>query len=463
MLVSTVATITREKPAPPHPLRKRLGLLLAVTLALAGSLVPLPAATAAGPPVVTGVAAEVGPPSGGGFVTLHGAGFLGTYVVAFGSVKTRNLHVWSSTEITVRVPPHGTGIVSVRVARPGIASAPSALARYTYATASTPPDLHPAGDALPAPAVSSPVDETQQARVDLSCTSESFCAAVGDLGLSVFDGSSWSAVTPTGPGVERPQVSCADTFCMAYAADGHRWRYLNGVWTDLGALAGQRSLSCIAQDRVCIAQAGGQAHIYRNSAWRDGVSVGTGGVVGASCTPDGCVVTSRDNYFRIYSYITDTWAPERPMFNATALRTSSLTRGIVGDLQCRGRASCISMGQPSSTGTQKYAVFTGRTWSIASTHTTSLGAGRSGTTQLRDCSSANSFCVLGTYGTDGAGLAYRDWVLMDGLHLRFGSVRTASPTRGFDAISCYDAIACWGLAPDGFQPVGDLEPEPGPA
>ena len=278
-----------------------------MTLSLVGPLMPGPSATAANAPVVTGVAAQRGPTGGGSFVTLHGAGFLGTYVVAFGSVKTRRLHVWSSTEITVRVPPHAAGIVNVRVARPGSASAPSTLAKYEYGRSSTPPDLHPGGDAQPAPAVSSPVDETQQARLDLACTSESFCAAVGDLGLSVFGGSSWSAVTPTGPGVERPQISCEDTFCMAYAADGHRWRYQDSVWTDLGALAGQRSLSCLSGGRVCIAEADGQAHIYQNGTWRAGVDVLRGGVAGATCAVNGCVVTSRSNYFRIYSHITDTW------------------------------------------------------------------------------------------------------------------------------------------------------------
>ena len=143
------------------------------------------------------------------------------------------------------------------------------------------------------------------------------------------------------------------------------------------------------------------------------------------------------------------------MFNSAALRTSSLTRRIVGDLQCNGRESCTSMGQPSSTGAQKYSIFTGRAWSIGMTHTTSAGNGHTGSTRLRGCRFGP--CLLVTYGTDDVALAYRDWVLFEGG--RFGSFRTASPTRRFHTISCYDSIACWGMDSDSFQRVG-LDPGP---
>ncbi len=436
------------------PFRLLLASLLSLALLSSGLAAGLlPSAAAAARPQVTGVAAATGLASGGEFVTLHGAGFLGAYVVSFGSVKTRSLHVWSSTEITVRAPAHHRGTVYVRVARPSSASAASTLARYTYqAPTDSPGYLRPAGTARPAPAVSTVGEETQEVPVDLSCSSESFCAAVGDLGLSTYDGTGWSAVTPTGSGSTRPQVSCSNGFCMAAAADAHRWRYQNGTWTDLGALPGIHSLDCFLT--TCIAEAGGQAHMYEDGAWRPGPNVLTGGVSGAACTRNACVVTSPTGYFRSYSSVTGVWGGQRQMWNSAALRRSALTAQVTGDLRCSSSDRCMSMGQPDrGTGVQKFALFTGRAWSVGQSHRTTLGLPDGGTTRLKECRFAFS-CLEVAYGTDDIGFQYRDWTLFNGTLSR--PLVENRPAGAFNSISCWETYRCLGIANGTYQPVDDV-------
>lgn len=423
--------------------------LLPLLAAVAVLLVPLlaaPTASAAAAPTVTAVASDRGSTAGGSFVTLRGTNFTGVHTVAFGSTKTKNFRVWSSTEMTVRVPKHGAGTVYVRVARPGKASAASTKARYRYVTP-TNPVLRPSGG-RPAPAVSTVDDEGYlPVAADLSCTSATFCGAVGDLGLSVLDGDQWSAVTPTGRGTATPLVSCDDEFCMAYSTDGHRWRYQDGAWTDLGALAGVKNLSCVA-DRggVCIAEAGQRAYLYRNGAWGGALNPVSGGVAGVSCTPTGCVVTSRTEYWRTYSFASNAWAAQRPMYATSALRSSSLTKDVTGQLQCTSTQWCLSLGKiqqttSSTNGDQNYAILSGgQAWSIArvrdaSNATVPNGNGR---TQIKECQDGR--CVVGTFfewDVDGAGSS--EWTVYDGTG--FTAPSRTTPTRDVDALSCWQVTA----------------------
>ena len=412
----------------------RLILSLLAGLVLVTPLGAVAPAEAAAPPVLTGVAADTGLTSGGDIVTLHGAGLLGTYVVSFGGVRTRSLHVWSSTEITVRVPRHGAGIVSVRVARPGSASAATTLARYTYVTSrQVPTALVPRSTTQPAPPVSTIGSATQRVRVDLTCDSDEFCVAAGDLGLSTWDGSTWGAVVPTGSGAQRPLVSCATSvFCMAAAADGGLWRYDHGTWTRGGTLTGITSLSC--SGGVCLAEAGHRVHTYQDGVWDGGTVPITGGVSGVSCAFGGCVVTSATGYYRIRSTATHEWSAVRPMWNSAKLRTSSLTRGVVGSLQCSGRSRCMSLGQPDPrTGVERFAIFTGRTWSIGIAHLTTAKAPRQGTSRLVQCRGEFE-CLEVTHGTDASGRLYSDWVRYWGPLRSRASDATA--TRAYDAIYC---------------------------
>jgi peptidoglycan/xylan/chitin deacetylase (PgdA/CDA1 family) len=67
------------------------------------------------PPVLGGVAPSEGPVAGGTLITLTGTGLANITAVMFGGVPATDLVVNSPTELTVRTPPHLTGVVHVQV------------------------------------------------------------------------------------------------------------------------------------------------------------------------------------------------------------------------------------------------------------------------------------------------------------------------------------------------------------
>ncbi len=104
----------------------------------------------------------------------------------------------------------------------------------------------------------------------LSCPSVSFCAAAAwlgrsgqpaELGLTVFDGTSWAAPTaeasfgrPAGPGLPDAAVSCSSTsFCLAVS--GSAWSAPAGLPT--GPASGRSALSC-ASPALCLLADGSQ-------------------------------------------------------------------------------------------------------------------------------------------------------------------------------------------------------------
>jgi alpha-tubulin suppressor-like RCC1 family protein len=174
-------------------------------------------------PTVTGVRADFGRPAGGGRVTVAGTNFFRVGGVSFGSKPARRFVVDSPTRITA-IPPAGSGTVHVTVTGPGGTSASSTADLFAYGIrgqfAITPtPELQTSGH-LNA----------------VSCVSLGFCAAVGSqsaLGdealIENWNGTAWSTIaappTPTGssvPPFERiadtrlEAVSCTSaSFCVA--------------------------------------------------------------------------------------------------------------------------------------------------------------------------------------------------------------------------------------------------------
>jgi hypothetical protein len=85
------------------------------------------------PPTVTGVAPAGGPTTGGNTVTITGARLDGATAVKFGKTAATQLHVISSTELTVQAPAHDADTVDVRVTSAGGTSAAVTADHYTYA------------------------------------------------------------------------------------------------------------------------------------------------------------------------------------------------------------------------------------------------------------------------------------------------------------------------------------------
>jgi uncharacterized protein YhjY with autotransporter beta-barrel domain len=88
-----------------------------------------------GAPMVTGIAPNQGPTSGGTAVTITGTGFTGATAVSFGASPASGFTVNSATSITATAPAGATGTVDVTVTTGGGTSATGAADRYTYVAA----------------------------------------------------------------------------------------------------------------------------------------------------------------------------------------------------------------------------------------------------------------------------------------------------------------------------------------
>lgn len=91
-------------------------------------------------PVVSGIAPNSGPSSGGTAVIITGTGFGGATAVAFGGTAATAYTVNSATQITA-MSPAGTGTVDIRVTTAGGTSATSAADQFTYVVAPAIPSL----------------------------------------------------------------------------------------------------------------------------------------------------------------------------------------------------------------------------------------------------------------------------------------------------------------------------------
>ncbi len=279
-----------------------------------------------GQPTVTAVAPEIGPANGGNSVTITGTNFVGVTAVSFGSMNARSFVVNSETSITA-VAPAGRGTVDVTVTIAAGTTLTGADDRYTYEP------LRWAGQ--------TPSNEPglEQGWLNgVSCTSASFCMAVGHYWhpsgsvnnralVYRFAGARWiqGSVTPnegyTGPYLSG--VSCtAPTACTAvgYAVATKSnetvpfvVRWTGSVWVQQelappeGSLEGELfGVSCLSADE-CVA-----VGTLRNSA---GVWV---------------------NYSARWS--NGTW---------TGLETptsSESTHSVIAGVSCGSQTSCMAVG-----------------------------------------------------------------------------------------------------------------------
>ena len=88
--------------------------------------------TYVGIPVISSIAPDVGPISGGTLVSITGLSFTGVNMVTFDGIQATNFTLFSDTSITANAPAHEAGVVSVVVAGTG----GTGTGTYTYQTAS---------------------------------------------------------------------------------------------------------------------------------------------------------------------------------------------------------------------------------------------------------------------------------------------------------------------------------------
>ena len=126
------------------------------------------------PPTVTAVAPTSGPTTGGTDVTVTGTDFAGATSVTFGGTEGTDLDVVSDTTLTVVSPPHGTGVVNVRVETADGTSAVVAADEFTY----LPVESDPRAYAAPLPG-DADTDEPGAVLNAVDCPSPQQCFAVG--------------------------------------------------------------------------------------------------------------------------------------------------------------------------------------------------------------------------------------------------------------------------------------------
>jgi len=93
-------------------------------------------------PTITKVSPDIGPKKGGTKVTIRGSNFLGAVSVRFGDKLATNVHVVSSSELSVPVPP-GSGAPYITVSTLGGSSRESQTCRYRFLTVPTLDTLSP--------------------------------------------------------------------------------------------------------------------------------------------------------------------------------------------------------------------------------------------------------------------------------------------------------------------------------
>ncbi len=143
------------------------------------------------PPTVTGVAPDIGPASGGTYVTISGSNLAGATAVTFGSTDTKSFVVSSETSIGA-VAPAGSGTVDVTVTTPAGTTPITPADRFVYepsqwATGEVP--LPPGTGQSSFGSALLSCSFVPWSCGGASCPSRESCVAVGSYESSELDGS----------------------------------------------------------------------------------------------------------------------------------------------------------------------------------------------------------------------------------------------------------------------------------
>jgi hypothetical protein len=260
----------------------------------------------------------------------------------------------------------------------------------------------------------------------------SFCAAAAwlgrsgqtaELGLTVFDGTSWAAPAaeasfgrPAGPGLPDAAVSCPGTsFCLAVSGDGVYVTWNGSAWSaaaglPTGPASGRSALSC-ASPALCLLADGSQngttgASMTKYAVWGgqrwstprtlENISLSSVSCTSASfCMGVGQMTTPHVNGISA-SDIASVWSGSswsRPVDLGGAI-------GPLGDVSCRTASFCLLVGGYHASG-DEFATWNGTRWSAESADRTGTGTGPAGFESV-SCP-AISLCVATDWGSGANG------------------------------------------------------------
>lgn len=181
----------------------------------------------------------------------------------------------------------------------------------------------------------------------VSCPTTTFCMGVQqpyDFGdthaeYSVYSNGTWGdlAELPDGSSYGVSDVSCTSaTFCIAVGGDatpvGTYWRWNGTSWTRLAAaipLAGG-TVSC-ATAAFCVQYSGGQASVFDGATWSTPATIASGDPAGVSCTSASfCIAASKAG--AVSTYNGTSWSAP-----------ATIDAGGLVDVSCASSTFCVAV------------------------------------------------------------------------------------------------------------------------
>lgn len=262
----------------------------------------------------------------------------------------------------------------------------------------------------------------------VSCPSTTFCMASDRVGNVVtFDGRSWSSPVNVDPDPANGtdygmQVACASaTFCVTVDNAGHSYVYANGAWSgpmqvDAIDLA---SISCPTAG-FCEAASGGAVFTFDGLGWNQGYSVGLY-VSSISCSsPSFCAVAGEDGSVATFNGVS--WSEPKVVDDFSGF----------GGVSCASGSFCMAADQDGGS-----FDFDGSAWSASIPVTIGSGA-----LTTASCV-AEAFC--GAIDSNGVASIYQNGV--------WGTPAQAVPGPtlpgfGVESLSCATATFCMAAGRD---------------
>lgn len=160
-----------------------------------------------------------------------------------------------------------------------------------------------------------PVDLSQA--TDLSCTSASFCVAVGRGLYSIYDGSGWSPASRVSSTFGLIDVSCvSSTFCLAAGTRGTVFQWDGQAWSQRDEVTHEAvAISCTSRTQCALFAGDGNVQTYDGTTWSAAEQLTSSGYQGdIECTgPEFCIVTATDDR-AAFTYDGEGWTqvPDAP-------------------------------------------------------------------------------------------------------------------------------------------------------
>jgi Collagen triple helix repeat (20 copies) len=186
------------------------------------------------------------------------------------------------------------------------------------------------------------VVDTSDGLSSVSCISSSFCMAMDGSGRAlIYNGSTWSAPTPTG--TDLTKVSCvSSSFCVAVGGSSQASVYSGGTWSALSSIElSAASISC-ASVSFCVAVGSsnggpGYAVTYDGSSWGTPTEIASGydnpGPTSVSCGSPTFCVAAGGNDGAEETYSDGTWSSPTPISRY----------GPVAAVSCASESFCVAV------------------------------------------------------------------------------------------------------------------------